>query len=246
MIQLKTKLRSFEVPSSYADITIEDLEFIRANVNDQLAIAERLIKVPSDELVNMDMLLIQECLSFLNVTVVDSVEEREVITINEKPYLLPEDFTQCTWAQKIIASDAIKNSNLQRLLSVYLQPVYDDKDFSNDSLNRLPEIEKHFQKLSVEEVYACIKFLMNQFIERNKMEEKLLKPNVTIDHQRAGIAMFNVLGDFNTIDEIAGGDVLKHDAVLMLDYITIFNKLLKNNLTTKFENNYSEILKKKK
>lgn len=246
MIQLKTKLRKFEVPSSYADVTIEDLEFLKQNVNDQMAIAERLIKVPADELVNMDMSLIQDVLGFLNVSILDSVDERDIIRIGKKSYVLPEDFTQCTWAQKIIASDAIKNSNLQRLLSVYLQPVYDGSDFSNDSLNRLPEIEKHFQKLSVEEVYGCIKFLMNQFIERGKLEEKLLKPNVTIDHQRAGIAMFNVLGDFNTIDEIAGGDVLKHDAVLMLDYTTIFNKLLKNNLTTKFEKNYSDILNKKK
>lgn len=246
MIQLKTKLRKFQIPNSYADITIEDLEFLRENVNDQMAIAERLIKVPVDELVNMDMTLIQECFSFLNISVVDSVDERDVIRINKESCLLPRDFTQCTWAQKIIASDAIKSGNLQRLLSVYLQPVYNDSEFSNDSLNRLPGIEKHFQKLSVEEVYGCIKFLMNQFIERGKLEEKLLKPNVTIEHQRAGIAMFNVLGDFNTIDEIAGGDVLKHDAVLMLDYTTIFQKLLKNNLTTKFEKNYSDILNKKK
>lgn len=246
MKPLVTSKRKFEVPDSYADITIEDLDFIRINVDDQLAIAERLIKVPPDELVNMDMTIIQECFSFLGTPIMDNIEEMDFIRIDDKRCLVPEDFTQCTWAQKIIASNAIKANDIQRLLTIYIQPVYDGAEFSNNSLERYPEIEKHFKKLPVDEVYGCAKFLMNQFIERAKWEDERLKTNITPDHIAAGIKMFNMLGDFNTIDEIAGGDVLKHDEVLMLDYSTIFLKLLKNNLTSRFEKKYSEIMSKKK
>jgi len=42
MIRFKTKLKNFDLPTSYSDITIEDLEFFKANQDNEMAIIERL------------------------------------------------------------------------------------------------------------------------------------------------------------------------------------------------------------
>jgi hypothetical protein len=49
----------------------------------------------------------------------------------------------------------------------------------------------------------------------------------------------------NTIDVIAGGKVWRYEDVLAIDYNTIFAKLLKMNISNKFETRYREVLKLK-
>jgi hypothetical protein len=57
--------------------------------------------------------------------------------------------------------------------------------------------------------------------------------------------MFNQLGDFNTIDLIARDYNYTHSEVEQLPYNLIFLILFRMNISSKFEKNYSEIIKEK-
>jgi hypothetical protein len=88
-------------------------------------------------------------------------------------------------------------------------------------------------------------YIINQFNVLVTKEKKELSSKPTSEQTRAGISMFDSLGMFNTIDALAGGDILKHEAIYNLDYNTIFLKLKKSNLEVKFKNNYEKIMQSK-
>lgn len=256
MITYKTKEFSFEVPNSYADITVETWKFIQDNVKDQMAIACRLTGLTTVQLSQINVDKIVDNLNFLALQPIDSVEDsidmiilKKIIkgetedTTVEVPCILPADFCTKSWGQKIIAFSALEKGNVLRMLSCYVQPLYDGEKFDVD---RLDEIEKKFASIDVETVYGAVKFLLDQITKRVEYEKKVIVSTITHEQILAGIKNFNVLGDFNTIDEIAGGDPLKYEAVLEIDYHTIFNKLLKNNITTRFETAYHKIMSAKK
>lgn len=77
------------------------------------------------------------------------------------------------------------------------------------------------------------------------IEQKQLYVKPDMNHIRAGVKMFEELGSFNTIDALAGGDILKHEQVQLLEYNTAFMKLLHNKKTNLFQKNLSEVLKTK-
>lgn len=56
----------------------------------------------------------------------------------------------------------------------------------------------------------------------------------------AGINELNILGDVNLIDALAGGDVLKWEAILDLPYGTIFDKQLRDNILAKIDKKLAE------
>lgn len=258
MIKYKTDEFSFDVPNSYADISMETLHFITENIEDQYAVAKRLTGLSIDQLNLIDINQITSNLDFFQVPPLDAVEEildsvmlHKLVEHKEpkKPKVkidihcaLPVDYCAESWGQKIVAFDALEKGNITRVLSCYVQPVYDNDKFD---VERLEEVEQLLSKLDVETIYSAVKFLLDQFTARAVYEKKVIISTITHEQIKAGIKNFNVLGDFNTIDEIAKGDPLKYEAVLRLDYHTIFNKLLKNNITTRFEKAYHDIMKDK-
>lgn len=258
MITYNTKEFSFNVANSYSDISIETLHFLKDNAEDQYAIAHRLTGLSIDQLNQIDIDQIVSNFDFLGEPILDCVEEPlDLIILNkiikhddpkiprtkiEVPCVLPVDYCAESWGQKIIAFSALEEGNVLRVLSCYIQPQFDGKDFD---VERLEEIESKLAKLDVETVYSAVKFLLDQFTARAAYEKKVIISTITPEQMQAGIARFNVLGDFNTIDEIAQGNPLKYEDVLRLDYHTVFNKLLKNNITTRFEKAYHEIMKDK-
>ena len=66
MIRFKTKLKNFDLPTSYSDITIDDLEYFKANQDNEIAIIERLTGLNSIEMQMIDLDSISSYLSFLS------------------------------------------------------------------------------------------------------------------------------------------------------------------------------------
>lgn len=56
------------------------------------------------------------------------------------------------------------------------------------------------------------------------------------------MAQLDKFGIFKTIDALAGGDVLKYEAVLALDVNTIFTKLAYNQEVDAFQDRLNEVL----
>ena len=61
----------------------------------------------------------------------------------------------------------------------------------------------------------------------------------------AGVRDFDELGEINTIDNLAGGDVLKWDAVKELPYYQVFDKLRKQTIENRFNKRYQKIIAEK-
>lgn len=242
MIPFKTILGNFEIPSSFEDLIYEDLDYLRNNKDNPLKVFSKITGLEEEKcsILNLDPIIPH--LDFLDQNVLESIDPIKDLRINGKLYHLPEDITLLSWGQKLISSDALAESRFLECLSVYLQPIYFEEKFNAEDLEKM---EKILRSCDVATVYGGLKFIAEQLKNISEREANLLKSEVTHEQKLAGIENFNQLGHFNTIDMIAGGDVLKYETVLALDYNTIFNKLFLSNLTTKFERKYSEIMKPK-
>lgn len=239
MINFKTKVGNFQVPSNYSDITLDDLNFYRANIKHPLKVWSRITGLAPEIVSVLDLTPVVECLDFIKTPVLDIIEASPSILIHEKLYLLPDDLGSGEWAQKLLTTKAIGESDLVKALAIYLQPVFYKRDFDNEKVDRVKDI---LSKLDVETVFSSVKYVLEKLKTLNERDKKQLKSEITHEQKRAGIDMFNDLGDFNTINMIAGGDVTKYDEVLRIDYNTIFNKLYHIKISAKFDKALNKIL----
>lgn len=88
-------------------------------------------------------------------------------------------------------------------------------------------------------------WIREQYKKINELESSYL---VTIPDPKllqAGIKDLDVLGDVNTVDSLAGGDILKWEKIRKLPYSEVFNKLLKNTIEARINKKLVELNKKK-
>lgn len=241
MIRIKTKIKDFNLKTSFSDLTFSEFkELINEHTNEERRI-EILTGLNPVECSYINLEDLSKYLSFIYEDPFEKIEASDFISIGGKDLILPASISSCQWGQKILSVQALREGNFSQVLAIYLQPILDEAEFD---IQRLDEAEKLIDESNAESIISCFKFIKDQLIEIFE-REKALKSDISGEQIAAGIDMFNILGDFNTIDLIAGGDVLKYEAVLKIDFDTIFNKLLKINLTAKFEKNYHEIINKK-
>lgn len=80
----------------------------------------------------------------------------------------------------------------------------------------------------------------------SNLESTYLVSDTDPDLAAAGVADLNKFGDINTIDSLAGGDVLKWEEVKRLPYHVIFDKQLKNITENSIEKKLLKIKNKPK
>ena len=112
------------------------------------------------------------------------------------------------------------------------------------NIERLEEIEKDLSELKVSEVYPLVNHVAAELKRWSDIEKKVLSSKPTPEQIRAGIDMFNQLGEFNSLDMLAEGKPWRYNDILNMDYSTIFNKLLKINLSATFERNLNDLKNK--
>ena len=90
-----------------------------------------------------------------------------------------------------------------------------------------------------------ILWVKKQYELINETESKYLFNPPDMKLLQAGIRELDILGDINTIDALAEGDVLKWKEIESLPYETVFNKLLKNTIEARINKKLVEINKQK-
>lgn len=88
---------------------------------------------------------------------------------------------------------------------------------------------------------SFVLWLKIQYDTINQIENKYLSSHPEPKLIAAGIRDLDVLEDINVIDQLAGGDILKWQAIRQLPYNDIFNKQLKNVLENKINKKLIEI-----
>jgi hypothetical protein len=61
--------------------------------------------------------------------------------------------------------------------------------------------------------------------------------------KRAGIDTFAAFGYLNTVNSLAGGNLLHWDAILLMPYTKVYTKLLLNKTETVYTKKYEELIK---
>lgn len=243
MIQFNTAIGKFSLPSNLSDISVRDLDFYINNLDTPLKVWSRMTGLEEEKLKLLDLSDASNFLDFFQKPILDIVEPLSYIKIKGVVLDLDEDFGSYTWAQKILCSSALKEGEFVEAISIYLQPLIQKTAFNDKEIKEIKEI---ILDCSVEAVYSVLKYIISRLEILEKRDRETLKSEVSSEQKRAGIEMFNQLGDFNTIDMIAQGKVWRHDSALMTDYNTIYLKLLQNKIKAKFDKKYHEIINQKK
>jgi hypothetical protein len=141
------------------------------------------------------------------------------------------DIKRKTLGQKITAHNALKDDatmfGVEKVVKIY----FPDSDPLNQPLS---EVMPRYLA-----IVDQIEFIL-------QVEKDRLDTTPTAEQIRAGVESFSELGYFNQIDDLAAALHLTYDAVLELEYIVAFQKLLRMKISTTFEKRYNEILREKK
>ena len=220
MIRFKTKIKDFTIPTSWSDIKCSDLNFFQDATESE--IIEKLTGLTIAEQQFIDLNEIAPYLEFLQENPFELIEKTDF-------YLdikLPEDIGEHSFEKKIQVCANLDNPT--KVLSVYSGV---SEEFILDD--------------NVESVYGAYLYLLDRVNEIVERDNNALESNTTEEQKRAGIDMFNQLGDFNTIDLIARDYNYTHSEVEQLPYNLIFLILFRMNISSKFEKNYNEIIKER-
>lgn len=96
------------------------------------------------------------------------------------------------------------------------------------------------------EIISFLLWIKDEIEAIQKLEQTHLSSTPDPDMEAAGVQELNQLGEINTIDSLAGGDILKWELVEQLPYNKVFDKLLKNLIENKVNKNYHKIISSKK
>jgi hypothetical protein len=216
MIKFKTKIKDFNLPTNWSDIKFKD--YLKLQSSNEIQAIQILTGLNEVEISLID---IEEITAYLEFLKDDPTKFEENNFINDIE--LPYDLGQESYEKKILACRDI--SNVYEIIKIYS---------GVDCL-----------ELDCDSVFSAYCYLLNRLIKIIERDNERLKSDVTIEQQRAGVNMFNELGDFNTIDMIAEKYNYTHSEVEQLPYNLIFLILLKQNISSKFESNYAKIIQEK-
>jgi len=227
MIKVKANKKKYYIKTSWEELTYgEYLDILKAP--DELTSISILSSIPVEILMRLD-----EASLYSLTTVLSFMQQ------------LPEPAKDCkdikrqTYGQKIILENALKLED-KNLIPLYALACY-EYDYQN--------IEKAVTFLKSKPfklVYQRGMNYLNQLTEVIKMESEHLKSSVTIEQKQAGIDMFNEFGVMNTVNRVAGGDLLKYEEVLKIDYNTVFVKQKMLSFDAKFQKAYTKIMNNKR
>lgn len=215
MIKFETKIKNFSIPSDWSEIKFSD--YLKLKGGNEIEAIEVLTGLNVVEMQLIDIEEITPYLSFLQEPI-DNIEPNNFLNDIE----LPEDIGELSYEKKIIACRDL--SDIETMVLTY---------------SGLTEINN----LDCYSVFSAYNFLLSQMVNLLKRDSEQLASKPTIEQVQAGIEMFDILEEFNTIDMIARNYNYSHKEVEQLPYNLIFLILLKQNISSKFESNYQNIMK---
>jgi hypothetical protein len=220
MYKFKTEIGDFELPSDYSEITIKQLKFIQANLENEALVLSELTGL---DVVKLSMLDLSEIGNYFDLfnNPLDKIEPLDFIGNSDLSF----DFRERSFGDKVKASQFLSEGNVYEMLSVY-SGISD------------------FDSYSVTDVYGAINFVISKLREMDKERYTMLNFKPTKEQEMAGISKFDELGEFNTIDTIAQKYKYTHKEVEELEYNLVILILYRSKIQSNFENKLREIVSK--
>jgi hypothetical protein len=215
VITFKTKKGEYQLPTCWGDLRYSQLTALKENSDDVNTLVAFLLECPH----KVDATPALPFLSWLTTPV--NVEDFEASSTLG-------DIKRMTWGKKVEAHMALQHNN---------------------TLAGIVDVVKHYtdedcQQMRLAELIPLYLDIANQLVAILETEKATLSTEPTTQQIEAGMHLFDQLGYFNAIDDLAGGDPLKYDAVLDLEYSVVYSKLLKNKISATFAKNYERIVQR--
>jgi len=245
VISFKVNKKKINVPSCWEDLSVK--QFIDlTKTKDEV----KMIEIATGQPQEIALQLIQY-LPFLSTPInLNQIEAENYLMFENEIYQIP-NIRQKSWNQKILLSTIFKeiqsgNSSIHEtiteILAIYLQPIIDNSKLNLDSVENLAT---KLQSESFVKIYSVAKNIINQFNDLMTYENKMLSEKASPEQIRAGVKMFEQLGDFNAVDKLANGQIWMYETVKEIDYDTIILKLYKDKLERQFNENLRKEFKNK-
>jgi hypothetical protein len=220
MYKFKTEIGDFELPSDYSEITIKQLKFIQANLENEALVLSELTGL---DVVKLSMLDLSEIGNYFDLfnNPLGEIEPLDFIGNVDLSF----DFRERSFGDKVKASQSLSEGNVYEMLSVY-SGISD------------------FDSYSVTDVYGAINYVISKLREMDKERYTMLNFKPTKEQEMAGISKFDELGEFNTIDTIAQKYKYTHREVEDLEYNLVILILYRSKIQSNFENKLREIVSK--
>ena len=125
-------------------------------------------------------------------------------------------------------------------------PLYQkqDKIFETIDLILGCQYEKlNFRRATGNELMSFLLWIRDQQDFLDHIESTNLSSNPDPKMAAAGIAQLDVMGILPIIDALAGGDILKYEAIEKLPYYKVYEKLKLNKINRDIDKRYQEIIK---
>jgi hypothetical protein len=245
--------KTVHIPNTWSDIRVKQYANILKDANNQTRLIAHLVGISESESEKLDthsLMTINHCCSFIqsNFNPNDWVapEKINIEGIEFNPLL---DIKTKTFGQKIAFQMAVAEKeidiidNVLTILDIYFQPILTSKPFNPDESEKYKSIIS--EQLSLTDAFSIHQNYRKQLLDVIDREKAMLSKKPTFEQMRAGISMFDEFGVMNIVDTLANGDVLKYDAILNLEYNTVFLKLRKSYVESIFQENYSKVLSQK-
>lgn len=237
---LKTSLlindKPIEIPSGWEDVSIGNLlKLMETDEPNQLC--SILTGMPMDVVKNIPEPQIEIIISPCQEWIGNGLPEEMKHSMK-----LPSDIRDMEFARRVNAEFMLKDSKYfsqcVKILAIYLATSSEDEDIEA-KLNEL-------MLFPCMEVIAAGGELLKQYQGICEAEAKMPKPNRRSEEIRANIKELDKFGIFAFVDGLAGGDILKHDAIYKQPYSKVMLKSRMNIELSNYQNRLSEILNPKK
>ena len=104
------------------------------------------------------------------------------------------------------------------------------------------EVQMQFK---IVEYFPAVNFIVNGLDKIIELEVKRLTSQPKEELIMAGVEKMQVYGDLNTIDQLAGGDMLKWNEIEKMPWQYVFTKLCMEKDRADIQESYSEIIRLK-
>lgn len=141
---------------------------------------------------------------------------------------LQQDFWQLPYETIVQLRTAVENMDLETVFTL----VYGIT-------------EKEVNNMELFNCFACYQWVTDQLLEINKVEKECLGDEPSIEQKNAGVEELEQFGYANSLDMLAGGDILKYDAILLMPYAVIFRKLYMEKVKQEIHKRYLEYVSRK-
>jgi len=250
MIKVNNGKEVYSIPTSWDEITYKQYKDIQG-VTDEATLLSIICNMPIEivnTLSNNSIAKLSILLSFLSEPI-----ETEGLTPNE--YLttldgfkisLVKDIKEKSFGQKIYLHQIVQENEenivdaLVDIVLIYAQEQITGKDFD---INKINELKNSFDNIFLVDLYSTAFSYIEQLKAVLEAEKNVLHKEPTREQKLAGIDMFSDFGVMNTVKALAGGDILKYDAVTKLEYNVVFTHMVMNKVQSDFEDNYRSVLK---